>query len=281
MSFATIDTRSSRPRSVRLTRAAFGTALVTALALVAVGCSDDTSGPGGTGGGGAGGAGGEGGAGGILGGGTITIVHLAPGVPSVDDTSATVYVDGRATDTVISYGETTGRVEYPSGIYQFGIGTADAQLVELGSPFVREGDDLLIVAYRNDSLTPPIDSFVYNLVANDLDPADGRVVLGAGAETLSPVTWLNVNDCPPPLVQGLPFSESTQLDLPGMFYNMGMEFGSEFNCFPPELLFNVAPRTGVTTVLVLVDEDVSGSDPVPQVWLVEDAGTPVELIPSR
>lgn len=250
------------------------------LAGLCVGCGDDSSNTGGAGG--MGGAGGVGGAGGAPAEVNVTIVHLAPGVPMVGDTEVTIYVDGEASDTVIAYGESTGRMTFPPGFYEFGLGTADAELATLVRILLVDGDDALLAAIRDNSETPPVDGVSYNLIARDLDPENGRVVITDAADTpsLNPLNFINVEDCPPPLFPNLRFGFSGQFDLPAGEYTFGLDFDvqSGADCMP-DTVFDAPVAPALTSIFMLVDEGVDGEGPSPQVWEVVEAEEPVALIP--
>ena len=260
----------------------FGLSMVAALALAMTGCGDDDNGDGGSGG-----AAGMGGMGGGAPTGSVTAVHLAPEVPMAGMTDVTIYVNGEASDLVVAYGESTGRVELPAGEeYAIGLGTADTELLTLDSFEMPEGADLVAVAYRtNDEL--PVGVFVFDISTEGLADGNGRVFVGHGANdsALDPVNISlggPTEDCST-LIPEFAFGTTTpaegedNLDLPEDSYAIGFDV-AEDEC--PEVgPVDVPVTPGVTSILVAVDENTTDGELAPQLWAIIDASDePVALI---
>ena len=213
--------------------------------------------------------------------GYVTFAHFAPNVLSADNTAVTIYVNGEPTDPMISYGESTGRLAFEPDGYKFGFGTPEAELFTLDQLTVEAGNDFMIAAYFDSLQTTPINAFVYNLTTQNLDPSNGRVVFGHGADDpmLTPLDVVNVDRCPPPVFANVEFGMSREQDWVAMAgpYVLGLVLQVEQDECTPEVLFSVTIAAEVTTVLVAVDEDPSDERISVQVWEVVDAGTPVAL----
>jgi hypothetical protein len=256
--------------------------IVAAFALAMTGCGDDDNSNGGSGG-----TAGMGGMGGGPATGSITAVHLAPEVPMADMTDVTIYVNGEASELVIGYGESTGRVDLPAGEeYAIGLGTADAELLTLDPFTMPEGADLVAVAYRtNDDL--PVGVWVFDISTDDLADGSGRVFVGHGAND-SALSTVNISlggpteDCStliPDFAFGtvFPAEGEDNLDLPEDDYPIGFDVADD-EC--PEVgPANVPVTPGVTSILVAVDEDTTDGELSPQLWAIIDASDePAALI---
>ncbi|MEM9727345.1 MAG: DUF4397 domain-containing protein [Myxococcota bacterium] len=280
-----------------------GVAIVAVLGFALVGCSDDsdngTGGSGGTAGsggdGGSAGAGGEGGmGGGLLGGGTVTAVHLAPEVPTAEDTEVEIYVNGEGSGVTISYAESTGRVELPAGEYSIGIGLpeADEPLLSLDGVMIDDGTDLTAVAYAvtpPGEQDPPFSVLVFNTSSDGLESGNGRVFVGHGANdpALDPVNIVTVDtpitecmDLIPDFAFGTIFPSTGTLDVPAG--ELTVAFNVAETCPPvfADLGVTVPVTEDVVSVVVAVDED-TGEGLAPQLYGMIDAGQPVPLIPTE
>ena len=248
--------------------------LVAAAALAAAGCGDDS------GSGGSPGMGGMGGSGPA--GANVTAVHLAPEVPTAEDTEVVIFVDGTQIPGVtISYGESTGRVNVPAGTYEIGLGVPGMELLTLPPVTLADGDDFTAVAYRNNE-TLPLGVFLIDNAADGLEGDDGRVVVAHGANDslLDPVDIILTDEgaCPDPLLDQFAFGTfAPALDLPEANYNLGFDLDPG-DC-EAEVKFSAPVTPGVTSILVAVDEDTTDESLDPQVWAIVDASdTPLPLI---
>ena len=269
----------------------FWISIVAALAFGLVGCDSSSTSPGG-GTAGAGGDAGSGGAGGApAAGATVTAVHLAPEVPSADDTEVAIFVNGANSGVTISYGETTGRIPLAAGTYDLGLGLPDGTepLLELPGVELTDGDDLTVVAYRTNEAPLPVGVFVFSNSTDDLASGSGRVFVGHGANdpALDPVgVSLGVDPDCSTLIPGFEFgttapAEGMLLDLPEGTYQIGFDLTPDDmnDCadFGP---VGVPVTPDVVSILVAVDENTS-NDPgelAPELWAIVDADTVVRLI---
>ena len=257
-----------------------------ALALGLIGCSETSNG------GGDGGVGGDGGTGGAPPTGNVTVTHFAPEVPTAADTTVVVWINNEASSLPVTYGTSTGRQALEAGSYTFGLGTATEELVTLATGVVVEaGDDLVLVAYRDEAaVTPPanlpVNLSVLRTDTNELDELDGRLIVLHGADNaaLSPVDVIDNDDCPPPLIAGLVFGADATTDItmaplsPSDPYNLGLDITDNATC-DAAVLFRARVAAGVSTVVVPVDEGVDAELDV-EVWgLPGPFDTPVRLAP--
>lgn len=261
----------------------FWLGIVAALALATTGCGDDDNGDGGSGG-----TAGMGGMGGGPATGSVTAVHLAPEVPMAGMTDVTIYVNGEATELVVAYGESTGRVDLPAGEeYAIGLGTADAELLTLDPFTMPEGADLVAVAYRtNDEL--PVGVWVFDISTEGLADGSGRVFVGHGANdsALNPVNISlggPTEDCTT-LIGDFDFGAVSpaegeeNLDLSADTYPIGFDVAED--ACPEVGPVDVPVTPGVTSIVVAVDENTTDGELSPQLWAIIDASDePVALIP--
>jgi hypothetical protein len=221
---------------------------------------------------------------------SVTAVHLAPEVPSADDTEVAIFVNGANSGVTISYGDTTGRIPLAAGTYDLGLGLPDGTepLLELPGVELADGDDLTVVAYRtNDDL--PVDVFVFSNSTDGLASGNGRAFVGHGANdpALDPVgISLGVDPDCSTLIPGFEFgttapAEGMLLDLPEGTYQIGFDLTPDDmnDCadFGP---VGVPVTPDVVSILVAVDENTS-NDPgelAPELWGIVDADTVVRLI---
>lgn len=260
--------------------------IVAAMALAAAGCGDDDDN-----GGGAGGTAGMGGAGGMdAGAANVTAVHLAPEVPSAESTAVALFVDGEEQTALgtLEYGQSTGKIELPSGTYDVGIGLpgGDAPLLELEGVELTDGDDLVVVAYRTNAEVP-FDVFVFVNSTEGLASGQGRVFVGHGANdsALDPVD-VSLGEDPDcsTLLPGFMFEDTAPeegLDLDEGTYQIGFDLTpeDENDCadFGP---VGVPVTPDVVSILVAVDEDTTDTTEDaealnPELWaIIPDAADP-------
>ncbi len=275
----------------------FWLSIVAAAALAVTGCSDDdTAGGGGTAGSGGmagtGGMAGEGGMGGEVGGtANVTAVHLAPGVPTADDTAVALFVDGaEATDLgTLEYSQSTGKIALPTGTYDIGIGLpgGDGPLLELAGVELTEGLDLVVVAFRTNAQLP-VDVFVFVNSTDGLEAGNGRVFVGHGANdsALDPVD-VSVGEEPDcsTLIPGFVFETIAPaegvLDLAEGTYQIGFDLtpDDDNDCadFGP---VPVPVTPDVVSILIAVDENTTDTSEDaealnPELWaIIPDAADP-------
>jgi len=272
----------------------FWISIVAALAFGLVGCDSSSSSTGGAAGSGGGmaGAGGDAGAGGApAAGASVTAVHLAPEVPSADDTEVAIFVNGANSGVTISYGATTGRIPLAAGTYDLGLGLPDGTepLLELPGVELADGDDLTVVAYRTNEAPLPVDVLVFSNSTDGLDSGSGRAFVGHGANdpALDPVgISLGVDPDCSTLIPGFEFgttapAEGMLLDLPEGTYQIGFDLTPDDmnDCadFGP---VGVPVTPDVVSILVAVDENTSNEagQLAPELWGIVDADTVVRLI---
>jgi hypothetical protein len=257
------------------------------LALGLMGCSETSNGGGGgSAGDGGGGVGGDGGTGGAPPTGNVTVAHFAPEVPTAMDTTVVVWINNEASSLTVTYGTSTGRQALEAGSYTFGLGTATEELVTLEeTTLVGAGDDLVLVAYRDEAAATPPANLPVNVATlgaetNGLDYFNGRVVWLHGADdaALSPVDVISNDFCPPPVVADLVFGADATTDIllrPDP-YNLGLDITDNDMC-DAAVLFRVG--VGGVTVVVPVDEGVDAELDV-EVWGLPDPfDMPVRLAP--
>jgi len=275
------------------TRKVFWLGIVAAAALAATGCSDDgNNNTGGSGGAaGTGGSAGEGGTGGMpMGTANVTAVHLAPGVPTADNTAVALFVNGEEQTALgtLSYSQSTGKIALPAGTYDIGAGLpgGDGPLVQLDGVALADGDDVVAVAYRTNGAIP-VDFLVFVNSTADLASGEGRVFVGHGANdsALDPVdVSLGVEpDCStliPNFVFGTTVPEEGVLDLPEGTYQIGFDLTPEDDNDCADFGPVPVPVTpDVVSILIAVDEDTTdsadGGDLNPELWaIIPDAEDP-------
>jgi len=267
----------------------FWVGIVAAAALAVMGCSDDENG-------GVAGSGGNGGTGGTPATGNVTAVHLAPEVPSADDTAVALFVNGAEATALgtLEYSQSTGKIALDVGTYNIGIGVSGeaAPLLSVDGVMVTEETDLVVVAYRTNAELP-VDVFVFDNSTEGLAAGSGRVFVGHGANdsALSPVNVVTTDAAEPTsctdLIPGFLFGEikpdvaggDTPLDIADDSVFVALDLDDE--C-PPATVGPVAvPVTDdVVSILVAVDENTEDSSEVegalnPELWaIIPDAADP-------
>ncbi|MGB5695760.1 MAG: DUF4397 domain-containing protein, partial [Polyangiales bacterium] len=222
----------------------------------------------------------------------VTAVHLAPEVPTAEDTAVALFVNGaEATDLgTLSYGNTTGRIPLPAATYDIGIGLpgGEAPLLQLDGVELNEGDDLTVVAYRtNDAL--PVNVFVFSNSTDGLAAGSGRVFVAHGANdsALNPVniSFSNADgtaDCVtliPEFAFATIFPADGVEDLEAGSLNVGFDVVLDDADACPQVGPVPVPVTAdVVSILVAVDENTVDGELSPELWGIVDADTLVRLI---
>jgi hypothetical protein len=260
---------------------AFWVGIVAASALAVTGCSSSSDGGGGTGGTG----------GTPTATGNVTAVHLAPEVPTAENTAVALFVDGAEATNLgtLEYSQSTGKVALPVGTYDIGIGVpGDAgPLLQLDGVEVTEGTDLVVVAYRTNAELP-VDVFVFVNSTDGLEAGNGRVVVGHGANdsALDPVN-VSVGEDPdcdtliPNFVFETTAPEEGVLDLPEGIYKIGFDVTlDDENACADVGPVDVPVTPDVLSILIAVDENTDDSSEVegaltPELWaIIPDAAAP-------
>lgn len=272
---------------------AFWMGTIAAVALIAGGCGDDAGGGAGTGGsGGNAGMGGSGGSGGApMGTASVTAVHLAPEIPTAEDTAVALFVNGaEATDLgTLEYSQSTGKIELAADTYDIGIGLpgGEGPLLELTDVELNDGNDVVVVAYRTNGELP-VDVFVFVNSTSGLEDGQGRVFVAHGANdsALDPVD-VSLGEDPDcsTLIPGFEFATTEPadgvLDLEEGTYAIGFDLTPEDDddCadFGP---VSVPVTPGVVSILVAVDENTTDTSEDaealnPELWaIIPDAADP-------
>lgn len=226
----------------------------------------------------------------------VTAVHLAPEVPSAENSEVAIFVNGADSGLSISYGESTGRVPLAAGTYDIGLGLpgGDAPLLELEGVELVDGDDLTVVAYRtNDAL--PVNVFVFSNSTEGLETDTGRVFVAHGANdpALDPVNISTSNaagdaDCVtliPDFAFGTTFPETgSGADLASGTVNVGFDLTDDMDACPQVGPVPVPVTADVVSILVAVDENTSNEEAqlAPELWAIVDASdTPIRLINAQ
>lgn len=249
-------------------------ALVMAVGLV--GCSDD------------GGSAGTGGTGGMEPGtAMVTVVHLAPEVPSAADTRVDILVNGATAIEDLAYGESTGRVSLDAGTYTFGVAAAGSTDPVISFPAdLADGDDLTVVAYRFP--TDVVNVFVFSNSKANLASGEGRVFVGHGADD-SLLEGVNIvvvdgEDCTtliPEFAFGSTAPQEGVLDLAAGTVNIGFDIADD--CAPEAGPVPVPVMADVVSILVAVDEDTTDESLDPELWaIIPDASDePIRLVKTE
>jgi hypothetical protein len=230
----------------------FTFSVVTALALGVVGCGD-SSGNNGTGGTG----------------GTPTnmamvrAAHLAPAVPSAEDTAVDILVNGQPSGITLEFGESSGFVELPPGDYIFGIAAAGTtnSVLDIGPVTLLAGDILNAIAFRDEMSEAAVPVNAFGIPGGTNAPAgSGTVYVAHGADdaALDPVDLIDTvpGACPPPILDDFAFGEVTDpLPIPATTLNIGFSVDDACGIAAGPL---AAPVTAdAVTILVAVDTDIS------------------------
>jgi hypothetical protein len=245
-----------------MNKATFRLSLIAALALALVGCGEDNNGTGGSGG-----TGGTGG----TGGGTPTnmamvrAAHLAPGVPSVDDTAVDILINGEPSGITLEFGQSSGFAELPPGDYTFGIAAAGStdSVLDIGPVTLVAGDVLNAIAYRDEMSDAPVPVSAFAIPGVNTAPAgDGTLYVAHGADNaaLDPVDLINVVPaaCPPPILDDLAFGAvEGPLELPAATLNIGFSLDSTDECALDAGPLAAPVTADVVTIAVAVDTDPS------------------------
>ena len=241
-----------------MNKTAFTVSVIAALALGVVGCGDDSGTTGGTAG-----TGGTGGTPTNMA--MVRAAHLAPGVPSADDTAVDILVNGMPSGITLEFGESSGFAELPPGDYTFGIAAAGStdSVLDIGPVTLLAGDILNAIAYRDETSTAavPVSAFAINGV-NDAPAGQGTLYVAHGADDvlLDPVDVINTipGACPEPILNDFEFGTVTDaLALPAGTLNIGFSLDST-----PECQLDAGPLAApvtadVVTIAVAVDTDTS------------------------
>ena len=232
----------------------FAFSIVAALALGVVGCGDSSSN---------GGTGGTGGTPTNMA--MVRVAHLAPGVPSADDTAVDILVNGESSSITLEFGESSGFVELPPGDYTFGIAAAGStdSVLDVGPVTLLAGDILNAIAYRDEASDAAVPVSVFAIPGVNVAPAgQGTLYVAHGADNaaLDPVDLIDVLPaaCPPPILDDLEFGAvEGPLELQAGTLNIGFSLDST-----PECQLDAGPlaapvTANVVTIAVAVDTDPS------------------------
>jgi len=227
---------------------------VAALALGVVGCGDSDGNDG---------AGGTGGTPTTMA--MVRAAHLAPGVPSAEDSAVDILVNGEPSGITLEFGQSSGFVELPPGEYTFGIAAAGStdSVLDIGPVTLAAGDVLNAIAYRDDASTAPVPLSVFAIPGVNSAPAgQGTLYVAHGADDplLNPADVINAlpGACPEPILNDFAFGTVTDaLALPAGTLNIGFSLDST-----PECQLDAGPLAApvtadVVTILVAVDTDTS------------------------
>ncbi|MGB5283385.1 MAG: DUF4397 domain-containing protein [Polyangiales bacterium] len=232
-----------------------------AIAFGLVGCGDDTGSPGGTAG-----SGGSGGSGSEMA--MIRVAHLAPEIPSAENTGVDILVDGEASGIEdLQFGNSTEYVELPAGDYTFGIAPTGSTDSVLDVPAtLTAGGIFTVVAYRYAAAAVPVNVLLFDDSPDGLATGSGRILVGHGADDslLNPVTVVNT-DTESPIVEDFVFGTiAGPLDLAAGSVNIGFDLTGDGVSETPPLQ---APITAdVVTTLVAVDTDTEDVSLAPAVY---------------
>ncbi len=247
-------------------KATLGFAMVAAAALAVVGCGDDEeNGTGGTGGAGAtGGAGGSGGAGEMA---MVRVAHLAPEVPSAENTGVDILLDGAASGIEnLQFGNSTGYVSLPAGSYTFGVAPTGSTTSVLDVPAtLPAGGIFTVVAYRDSAAAVPVDVLLFDESLMGLASGSGRVLVGHGADAAAVDPVDIVTDADAVVVDELAFGTvAGPLDLPAGTVNIGFDTDTAASGGGMDAndVLDVGPLAApvtadVVTLLVAVDTDTT------------------------
>ena len=241
-----------------MNKTAFTVSVIAALALGVVGCGDDSGTTGGTAG-----TGGTGGTPTNMA--MVRAAHLAPGVPSTEDTAVDILVNGQPSGITLEFGQSSGFVELPPGEYTFGIAAAGStdSVLDIGPVNLLAGDILNAIAYRDEASNAlvPVSAFAIPGV-NGAPAGDGTLYVAHGADNaaLDPVDLIDVLPaaCPPPILDDLEFGAvEGPLELQAGTLNIGFSLDST-----PECQLDAGPlaapvTANVVTIAVAVDTDPS------------------------
>jgi hypothetical protein len=235
-----------------MNKTTFAFSVVTALALVGCGDSGSNSGTGGTGGTPTNMA-------------MVRAAHLAPGVPSAEDTAVDILVNGASSGITLEFGESSGFVELPPGDYTFGIAAAGStdSVLDIGPVTLLAGDILNAIAYRDETSDAPVPVSAFAIPGVNTAPAgQGTLYVAHGADDalLDPVDVINTipGACPDPIINDFAFGTVTDaLPLPEGTLNIGFSLDST-----PECQLDAGPLAApvtadVVTIAVAVDTDTS------------------------
>jgi hypothetical protein len=226
--------------------------LIAAFAVALMGCGEDNNGTGGTGGTPTNMA-------------MVRAAHLAPGVPSVDDTAVDILINGEPSGITLEFGQSSGFAELPPGDYTFGIAAAGSteSVLDIGPVTLLAGDVLNAVAYRDEMSDAPVPVAAFVIPGVNAAPSgDGTLYVAHGADdaALDPVDLIDVLPaaCPLPILDNLAFGAvEGPLELPAGTLNIGFSLDST-----PECELNAGPLAApvtadVVTIAVAVDTDLS------------------------
>lgn len=236
---------------------------VAAFAIGIVGC-DSSSNGGGTGG--SGGTAGTGGSGGMPSEmAMVRAAHLAPGVPSAEDTAVDILVNGEASGITLEFGESSAFVELPPGEYTFGIAAAGStdSVLDIGPVTLMAGDVLNAVAYRDEASDAPVPVEAFAIPGVNTAPAgSGTVYVAHGADdmALDPVDIIDTvpGACPDPILDDFAFGTVTDaLPIPASTLNIGFSLSSTEDCSVDAGPLAAPVTADEVTILIAVDTDTT------------------------
>lgn len=212
----------------------------------------------------------------------IRVAHLAPEVPTADDTSVDFVIVDEGSFTAVGFAEVSGYVTLPPDAYFLDVlpaGTSGEPLASTVATLAR-GGVYTVVAYRDSGESSLTNLFMFEQSTNALAVDRGRVVMANGADDSS---WQVVNvvdaDTDVVLVSDLLFG--TQSD-PSDISAGELSFG--FDVVPPSPAIDEGPFSaevvaGEYSILIAVDNDTVDGSVDPSVYAIgpmtEDAITPL------
>jgi hypothetical protein len=145
----------------------------------------------------------------------VRVAHLAPDVPSPENTAVDILVNDVPTITGLTFGQNSGFAALEPGEYTFGIAAPGSTepVLEVGPVTLEAGDVLNAIAYRDDESTAAVPVSAVAIAGGDDSPAgEGTLYVfhGADADALDPVNIIDVvpGACPPALIPDLEFGET-------------------------------------------------------------------------
>jgi len=178
--------------------------------------------------------------------------HLAPEIPTAEDTGVGILVNAEAAGIEnLQFGNSTGYVELPAGDYMFGIASTGSTTTVLDVPAtLPAGGIFTVVAYRDAMADVPVNVLLFDDSPAGLESGSGRVLVGHGADDtlLNPGTIVNTDD-DTVIVEDLAFGAiAGPLDLPAGSVNIGFDVTGDGMSETPPLQ---APITAdVVTTLI-------------------------------
>lgn len=219
---------------------------------------------------------------------SLRVAHLAPEIPTADDTAVDIFVDGeRSPIQGLTFAMATPFIELPAGSYEFGIAPAGGQPIFTFPATLSEGSITTVVAIRTDVSTEgesPVNVLAFDGDVSGLDEGEGGISIGHGLDepAAAVVDGVDTNNCPPAIFPSLAFG-TTQGPEP---FDVGVYSGAlaapdSCEAVPPTNPVAVPVFESTATLVIAIDTDVAANSITPAAYgLVGNTSGEIPTLPA-